>query len=341
MKEISVVIPCYNVEQYIDQCVESLVNQTFGIERMELIFVNDASTDSTLDKLAAWEQKYPNSIIVITLLENSKQGTARNIGMEYASGYYLGFIDSDDYVEHDMYERMYRFHKAHDVDCVICGRYNERLVDGKIVRSTTGPKQDGIMDLQNQKYRSHAIGIAATSGVVQRLYKREWLLELGVTFPEKMAYEDNYFHGIVNYYLNKVGLIQAPLYHYRYNESSTCHLRNSLHHLDRLKVELMKLEELMKRNLYETYFQNIEFDFVYLYFVNTIVLMISRLDEIPEGIVQEMQRTVRTLFPNWRENELLKGEADIMSVCQMIDYPFEVGNKSEVSQVFNRVYKKK
>ena len=339
MKEISVVIPCYNVEQYIDQCVESLVNQTFGIERMELIFVNDASTDSTLDKLAVWEQKYPDSIIVITLLENSKRGTARNIGMEYASGYYLGFIDSDDYVEYDMYERMYRFHKAHEVDCVVCGRYNERVVDGNLVRSITGPKQDGIMDLQNQKYRSHAIGLAAKSGVVQRLYKREWLLGLGVTFPENLMYEDNYFNGIVNYYFNRVGLISAPLYHYRYNESSTCHLRNTMHHLDRLKVELMKLEELMKRNLYDTYFQNIEFDFVYLYFVNTLAIMISRLDEIPEGIVHEMQRTVRTLFPNWRENELLKGEEDIMSACQMIDYPFEVGNKSEVQQVFNSLYK--
>ena len=172
-----------------------------------------------------------------------------------------------------------------------------------------------------------------------RLYKREWLLGVGVTFPENLMYEDNYFNGIVNYYFNRVGLISAPLYHYRYNESSTCHLRNTMHHLDRLKVELMKLEELMKRNLYDTYFQNIEFDFVYLYFVNTLAIMISRLDEIPEGIVHEMQRTVRTLFPNWRENELLKGEEDIMSACQMIDYPFEVGNKSEVQQVFNSLYK--
>ena len=336
------VIPCYNVEKYIDECVESLVNQTLGIERMELIFVNDASTDTTLDKLAAWEQKYPDSIIVITLLENSKQGTARNIGMEYASGFYLGFLDSDDYVEHDMYEKMYKFHETYDVDCVVCGRYNERIVDGKLIRNTSGPKQDGIMDLQKQKYKSYAIGQEATSGVVQRLYKREWLLELGVTFPEKLTYEDNYFNSIINYYLNRVGLISAPLYHYRYNASSTCHMRNSMHHLDRLKIELMKLEELMKRKLYDTYIQNIEYEFVQLYFVNTIVIILSRLDEIPEGIVHEMQRTVKTLFPNWRENELLKGQGEeIMSVCQMIDYPFKVGNKSEVLQVFDSLHKKK
>lgn len=132
VKEISVVIPCYNVEKYIDECVESLVNQTFGIERMELIFVNDASTDSTLEKLAAWEQKYPDSIIVVTLVENSKQGTARNIGMEYASGTYLGFVDSDDYVELDMFQRMHELHEKEDVDCIICARYNEVFRDGKL-----------------------------------------------------------------------------------------------------------------------------------------------------------------------------------------------------------------
>ena len=59
MKLLSVVIPCYNVEKYIDRCVETLVNQTLGIDNMELIFVNDASTDSTFEKLCEWEEKYP------------------------------------------------------------------------------------------------------------------------------------------------------------------------------------------------------------------------------------------------------------------------------------------
>ena len=60
---------------------------------MELIFVNDASTDSTLEKLAVWESQYSDSIIVISLLENSRQGAVRNIGMEYATGEYIGFVD--------------------------------------------------------------------------------------------------------------------------------------------------------------------------------------------------------------------------------------------------------
>ena len=338
MKEISVVIPCYNVEKYIDECVESLVNQTFGIERMELIFVNDASTDSTLEKLAAWEQKYPDSIIVVTLLENSKQGTARNIGMEYASGTYLGFVDSDDYVELDMFQRMYELHEKEDVDCIICARYNEVFRDGKLQQSELGPKKDGILDVTNEKNKSYILGQKAPGGVYQHFFKREWLMALEIYFPENLKYEDNFWGGVLKYYINKVGLISAPLYHYRINETSTVQLRNAFHHLDRLKIELMKLDELMKRNLYEKYKENIEYEFLHLYFANTIITMVTKMDEIPAGIVLEMQRTVKILFPNWKENEMLKQQSYIRELCNLIDYPLHVGTTDEVLEALLNIF---
>ena len=76
-KIISIIIPCYNVEQYLDRCFNSLKNQTLGFERMEFIFVNDASTDHTLKKLTELEAEYPENIIVINFEENRRQGTAR------------------------------------------------------------------------------------------------------------------------------------------------------------------------------------------------------------------------------------------------------------------------
>ena len=89
-KKISIIIPCYNVESYLDRCFESLKHQTLGFEQMELIFVNDASTDGTLDKLTALESQYPENIIVINFTENRRQGTARNVALEYASAPYIG-----------------------------------------------------------------------------------------------------------------------------------------------------------------------------------------------------------------------------------------------------------
>ena len=73
-------MPCYNAEQIIDKSIEILVNQTMSIEDMELIFVDDASTDGTLEKLCQWEERYPESVMVIHCEENGRQGRARNIG---------------------------------------------------------------------------------------------------------------------------------------------------------------------------------------------------------------------------------------------------------------------
>lgn len=118
MKKISVIIPCYNVENYLDRCMETIVNQTIGIENLEVILVNDASTDGTLDKMKVWEDKYPEDIMLVTYEQNIRQGGARNVGMSYASCDYIGFVDSDDWIELDMYENLYRIAVEGDYDCV-------------------------------------------------------------------------------------------------------------------------------------------------------------------------------------------------------------------------------
>lgn len=91
MALISIIVPCYNVENYIDRCVSSLVSQTIGIENLEIILVNDASRDNTLFKLYEWEKKYPDSIMVITYDENIRQGGARNVGLSYATSDYYTY----------------------------------------------------------------------------------------------------------------------------------------------------------------------------------------------------------------------------------------------------------
>ena len=86
MAEISIIIPCYNVEEYIDRCLESVVAQTIGLDMLEIIVINDASTDNTLNKLYQWERRFPQNIMEITYEENQRKGGARNIRLEYATG---------------------------------------------------------------------------------------------------------------------------------------------------------------------------------------------------------------------------------------------------------------
>ena len=106
MKKLSIVVPCYNVEKYIDRCVNSLVNQTLSHTEYEIILVDDASADDTWKHITDWEQRFPELIMAIHCDENGKMGKARNIGVSYASGEYIGYTDSDDWVEPDMYKTL-------------------------------------------------------------------------------------------------------------------------------------------------------------------------------------------------------------------------------------------
>ena len=119
--KINVIIPCYNVEHYIDRCLASVVEQTIGLDKLEIICVNDASTDGTWNKLSAWKKRYPQTFMLINCPQNGAQGKARNIGLSHASGSYITFLDADDWLEKDAYERSYQAMKAYNCDIVRYG----------------------------------------------------------------------------------------------------------------------------------------------------------------------------------------------------------------------------
>ena len=121
MAKISIIIPCYNVEVYIDRCLGSVMEQSIGIKNVEIICVDDASTDKTLEKLLIWEHQYPESITIVRSETNGRQGAARNIGMEYASGEWVAFIDSDDWITPDYYEKLIKRGEETGADVVGCG----------------------------------------------------------------------------------------------------------------------------------------------------------------------------------------------------------------------------
>ncbi len=91
MKKVSVVVPCYNASQYLDKCITQLLRQTIGLDNMEIILVDDASTDDgrTWKLIMNYEQRFPDTIMAISLEQNMRQGGARNAGVSYASGKYL------------------------------------------------------------------------------------------------------------------------------------------------------------------------------------------------------------------------------------------------------------
>ncbi len=305
-KKISIIVPCYNVERYIDRCVKSLVNQTIGIENLELIFVDDASTDGTVACLKRWEERYPDSILLICCSENHKQGAARNTGLCYASAEYIGYVDSDDWVDPTMYAKMYaeveQFHP--DVVSVL---YTRDRQDGQIeMRADRKKNGERFVKICTQADRELFLQEGLTGGVWSGIYRRELLqAEEGLFFPEDLRYEDNYWASVLQMALSSYYIINEHLYHYMINESSTIMEQNAMHHLDRLVIELMKIEEYKRRGVFERYHDWIEFRFLRMYFINTIRILFVRFDQIPYDIVYAMQQQVLELFPEYEKNPYL------------------------------------
>ena len=319
MVEISVIIPCYNVEKYIDDCVRSLVNQTLPLEQMEFIFVDDASTDGTFERLKEWEKKYPENILLIACEKNGKQGTARNIGMSYARGDYIGFLDSDDWVEPVMYGEMLRKAKEYQCELVTCHMFRNHA-DGTVTREFL-EKEDSYFCYEKSVAEGGDVWPERSGGggVYCKIYRRDFLAEHQICFPEGMIYEDNYFSLLVHIYVKSIYNIEHCYYHYRENESSTLFLRNDYRLFDRMDIEIMKLEKLKELGLFEKFYERIEKSFFRMYYFNTMLLMATRFDVPPYEVFQRMEKEIEVYFPDWQQRrEQISGGDELNQVLLKI-----------------------
>lgn len=297
-KKISVIVPCYNVEKYVDRCVASLVHQTIGVEQLELILVDDASVDGTLERLVRWENQYPDSILVVTCEENGRQGRARNIGMGYVSTSYVCFVDADDWVETDMLENMYEIAVSTKVEIVI-GQMGRDAGEGFLPDefSFAGEYNQRVIIQEGERKRFFERGIGACVG---KLYRTDFLRKYDICFLEGLAYEDNYFGALMIAYVSSYYAVNEKYYHYFANLSSTVTSRNSTRHLERLEVEKLTLDKLCAIGCDEMYHDEIYGRFLKLYYLNSLHLIFQRFDHLPYNILQEMRREVLKRFPEYK-----------------------------------------
>ena len=335
MKKISVIIPCYNVEKYIDRCVDSLLKQTIGLESLELIFVNDASTDHTLDKLLAYEKQYKDSIMVIHCEQNGRQGTARNIGMQYASCDYIGFVDSDDWIEYTMYEKLYEKAVSLDVDVVYC-RQDQVYSSGKTESSPECGQDRHFVIKTEQDRKEFAIAAEKEYGVSRKIYKKSVIFDNGVFFPEGLVYEDSYWWGILKFYIDSAYLLEEVLYHYRINMSSTTKSQDYVAHLDRLVIEEMKLLEYKERGFYKSFRDIIDEEFIRQYWFNGLYIIFTRFDVFPLEIFKTMQNTVMKYVPNYATLREYTGRHQLLIDMVDLDVSQEELNRLQKAYLADR-----
>jgi glycosyltransferase involved in cell wall biosynthesis len=295
MPNVSVVVPIYNVEKYLKRCLESLVNQT--LKHIEIILINDASTDNSLTIMREYESKY-NNIKVIDSKENLKQGGARNLGVQIAKGDYIGFVDSDDWIDVHMYEKLYAKAMETNSDVVDSDYY---VSDGnKILDSVISNTADQIGELTNEKKKKLILN---NGRMWTKIFKRELFIDNDIKFPERLFYEDNPVVPLLLVHAKRLEKVNEPLYYYFKNLESTTTTNNSYHHFDRLKTSIILLEEFENRSLYEQFKEEIEYRFSELYYINTIKICLTKFDKPEINLLFEIRNYMKINFNDYRKNK--------------------------------------
>lgn len=221
--KVSVIIPVYNAEKYLEECILSLLHQT--LQACEFIFVNDGSTDKSRFLIERYQMK--DSRIKLINQENKGVSAARNAALQIASGEYAGFVDADDYIEKDMYQRLYAAAVHHHCDVVVSNLESE-LEGGKVV--TKYPFQPGTsLDRAfiTEQIMPYFLKADDLNTAVNKLYRIKLLAEHRIIFPEKVALgEDGMFNMLFFSYAARMTYVNYTGYHYReVNGSATRNIR--------------------------------------------------------------------------------------------------------------------
>ena len=291
--KLSIIVPVYGVEKYIDKCLNSLVKQS--LKEIEIIVVNDGTKDNSQKIIDKYVKKYPDKIKSY-IKENGGQGSARNYGLKKASGEYIGYVDSDDFVEKDMYKKLYNKAKENNYDIVVCGNYN-------VSEDYQNKNIDAFINNYNTDLENIFFGKMA---VWNKIYKRDILIKNKLEFKEKVWYEDLAFtlKAIMN--SNTFAFIDEPLYDYLIREGSTMNNSNVQRNLEILDA-FNDILSYIQHNKKEEYFSKIEFLAIDHIYISAIVRVLKAEadDKVKRETINKLIDYMNKKFPNYKNNKYI------------------------------------
>lgn len=323
MIKVSVIIPVYNGEEYIQACLESVLNQT--LEGVEIIVINDGSKDRTQKILAQYQQKYSDKIKVISK-ENEGQGKARNIGIDLAKGEFITFVDSDDTIDSNMLQKLYDKARTEESDLIICDYYEISSVKEEKTENTK--KQEKQNNKINKAIKKAIIQkssdpkkdyIVSVAGPCNKIIKTEILKKNNLRFLENAIYEDIAMVPLIALYTNKIAYVEEPLYNYYIRAGSTMRQTEFNDKLLSIYTVLDTLERaFVQTELIDQYREELEFIFIkHLLYAGS-----GRFLEYKQGIKQipKILQIIKTKYPNWKNNQYYKKQSKMFKLNCNIFY---------------------
>lgn len=309
MKRVSVVVPCYNASQYLSKCIQYLLHQTIGIDNMEIILVNDASTDdgATWEVITGYEREFPDTIIAVSLEENLRQGGARNVGVSYASGEYLIFCDADDWLLEETLEHCYIAAKEHDADVVeFLGR---NVMDRDLLVSVEKGEKSQLLELDTEDKRKKfllTVNERFSYGSQTKFYRLSMIKDNKIAFVDHLIFEEPSFVIPVRLYEKKHFFLDERLYVWYLSPGSTVRSEWGIHKWDNPKVWLQIISDLVEKELLQKYLQELEYLFFDWGFGLSIKMIIQKGYILTKEELRFLVDMTLRVFPNIRENQYIK-----------------------------------
>ena len=311
--KISVIIPVYNSSTYLRKCLDSVVNQT--LKDIEIIVINDGSTDDSKNIIEEYSCKYKNIIFIDQ--ENKGIGKTRNIGIKKATGEYITFVDSDDYIKENMLEEYYKYAKKHNFDLVI-GSYIKKINNKEIIFENNKFKTGNVKTTPQILY-------LIEYGPWAKLYKRELLTNNNIYFDEKRKYEDMPFVSKTLLKSKLIGQITEPYYYYIiHNNSETTTMDKRV--FDILDI-LKEIKDYYKRE----YYLRDELDYVIIDKVTTYMLQqrVQKDNKLRIEFIDEGYAFLNKNIKNWRRNKYYKKTNSLKRIIK---------NNKKILKIYCNIY---
>lgn len=292
MIKVSIVVPVYNVENYLRKCLNSLVNQS--LEEIEIIVVNDGSPDGSQKIIEEFAAKFPHKIIPLKKA-NGGLSDARNYGIPFCKGKYIGFVDSDDYVEPTMYETLYKIAERNCSDIVMCDYYKEYENYRKRVH---------VNAVSNPRQVFYCMLAAAWN----KIYKRSVIMDSGVRFPVGLYYEDTAFFSMLIPNVNRIDTVNEPFVHYVQREGSIANSQGiKTEQIFQIFDEIIK--DYKKKECIDEYYCEIEYLCARVLLGSSLERMAGIEDpKLRKKCAEDTIEYLKANFPNWKRNVYIKNK---------------------------------
>ena len=297
MVKVSVIVPVYNVEAYLDRCLNSLVNQTLG--EIQIIVVNDGSKDGSYQIVEKYRETNSDKIVYVEK-KNGGLSDARNAGLPFANGEYIGFVDGDDYVDEAMFEKMYRMARDRNSDMIICDYYHD--YGKKLIY-----KNSSVGSISNDIFAQKEVAW-------NKIVNREIIKNAGILFPVGLQYEDKEFFYKIILHVNKFDFVREPLYYYVQRSDSIVYTYNEKTR-DVFSILDNVIEYYKKNNLYEKYNAQFEYRCIISMLSASFFRMVKIKDnKLRKAILNENWNYLTDNFPEWKKNYILKNKYSKLDV---------------------------